>query len=168
MVATSTLADPTGTVSRRTAVLFRKSKTASSPHKPPKATVVEEEEVEKGKEPKAEKEERLKEEEEEGEEDEAQLGSKSFLSVVIPRLETLLHGKKRKHSCGRDSEEDGAEHEEAGESPVKQLDTGAEHTHSYTLHSSQLVLLKSAFWGQIYVHTAGHRAQFRFYFFTPV
>uniref|UniRef100_A0A3B4XF99 Bromodomain containing 1 n=1 Tax=Seriola lalandi dorsalis TaxID=1841481 RepID=A0A3B4XF99_SERLL len=39
--------------------------------------------------------------------DDAQLGSKSFLSVVIPRLETLLHSKKRKHSGSRDSEEEG-------------------------------------------------------------
>uniref|UniRef100_A0A3P8T7S2 Bromodomain containing 1 n=1 Tax=Amphiprion percula TaxID=161767 RepID=A0A3P8T7S2_AMPPE len=64
---------------------------------------------------------------EEEDEDGAQLGSKSFLSVVIPRLETLLHSKKRKHSGSRDSEEDGdGEHEEEGESPVKRLDTGKE------------------------------------------
>uniref|UniRef100_A0A3B5AA85 Bromodomain containing 1 n=1 Tax=Stegastes partitus TaxID=144197 RepID=A0A3B5AA85_9TELE len=95
VVATSTLAEPTGTVNRRTAVLFRKSK-ASSPHKASKN------------------------------EDGTQLGSKSFLSVVIPRLETLLHSKKRKHSGSRDKEEDGGEreHEEEGESPVKRLDTG--------------------------------------------
>lgn len=60
-------------------------------------------------------------------EDGTQLGSKSFLSVVIPRLETLLHSKKRKRSGSRDSEEEeGAEreHEEEGESPVKRMDTG--------------------------------------------
>uniref|UniRef100_A0A3P8NN96 Bromodomain containing 1a n=1 Tax=Astatotilapia calliptera TaxID=8154 RepID=A0A3P8NN96_ASTCA len=67
-----------------------------------------------------------KEGEEEQDEDDAQLGSKSFLSVVIPRLETLLHGKKRKHSGSRDAEEEGGEEEreESGESPVKRLDTG--------------------------------------------
>ncbi|KAG7240665.1 hypothetical protein INR49_026553 [Caranx melampygus] len=116
VVATSTLAEPTGTVSRRTAVLFRKSK-ASSPHKPPKsgdegADGVDRKEGEEGEE----------------DEDDAQLGSKSFLSVVIPRLETLLHGKKRKHSGSRDSEEEGGgereQEEEEGESPVKRLDTG--------------------------------------------
>lgn len=116
VVATSTLAEPTGTVSRRTAVLFRKSK-ASSPLKPPKsgdegADGVEGKEGEEGEE----------------EDDDAQLGSKSFLSVVIPRLETLLHGKKRKHSGSRDSEEEGGgerePEEEEGESPVKRLDTG--------------------------------------------
>ncbi|XP_044199939.1 bromodomain-containing protein 1 isoform X1 [Thunnus albacares] len=114
VVATSTLAEPTGTVNRRTAVLFRKSK-AASPHKPPKSG---EEDVDRA--------DREKGEGEEEDEDGAQLGSKSFLSVVIPRLETLLHGKKRKHSGGRDSEEEGGdgEHEEEGESPVKRLDTG--------------------------------------------
>lgn len=107
VVATSTLAEPTGTVNRRTAVLFRKSK-AASPQKPPKnadegannidGIVGNEEEDEDG----------------------AQLGSKSFLSVVIPRLETLLHSKKRKRSGSRDSEEEGGggEHEEE-ESRVK-------------------------------------------------
>lgn len=111
VVATSTLAEPTGTVNRRTAVLFRKSKTAS-PHKPLKVGDEGSEGIE------------IKEADEEEDEDGAQLGSKSFLSVVIPRLETLLHSKKRKHSGGRDSEEDGGEHEEEGESPVKRLDTG--------------------------------------------
>uniref|UniRef100_A0A3Q3DY34 Bromodomain containing 1 n=1 Tax=Hippocampus comes TaxID=109280 RepID=A0A3Q3DY34_HIPCM len=50
--------------------------------------------------------------------DNTQLASKSFLSVVIPRLETLLHSKKRKRL---DSHE---EREEDGESPVKRLDMG--------------------------------------------
>lgn len=113
VVATSTLAQPTGTVNRRTAVLFRKSKT-SSPQKPSKSG----DEGSDGAD-------RKEGEEEEEDEDGAQLGSKSFLSVVIPRLETLLHSKKRKHSGSRDSEEDGdGEHEEEGESPVKRLDTG--------------------------------------------
>ncbi|XP_070847796.1 bromodomain-containing protein 1 isoform X1 [Chaetodon trifascialis] len=114
VVATSTLAEPTGTVNRRTAVLFRKSK-AASPHKPPRGGDEGAERVdgrEKGG------------EEEEEDEDGAQLGSKSFLSVVIPRLETLLHSKKRKHSGSRDSEEEAGEHEEEGESPVKRRDTG--------------------------------------------
>ncbi|XP_039647067.1 bromodomain-containing protein 1 isoform X2 [Perca fluviatilis] len=119
VVATSTLAEPTGTVNRRTAVLFRKSK-AASPHKPPRRSGDEE----------ADRLDRKEGEEEAGEEeadeDGAQLGSKSFLSVVIPRLETLLHGKKRKHSGSRDGEEDGGggELEDEGESPVKRLDTG--------------------------------------------
>ncbi|XP_022049810.1 bromodomain-containing protein 1 isoform X2 [Acanthochromis polyacanthus] len=115
VVAMSTLAQPTGTVNRRTAVLFRKSKT-SSPLKPAKSGG-------EGSDGADRKEGELEEEEED--EDGAQLGSKSFLSVVIPRLETLLHSKKRKHSGSRDSEEDGdGEHEEEGESPVKRLDTG--------------------------------------------
>ena len=121
VVATSTLAEPTGTVNRRTAVLFRKSK-AASPHKPPR-------EGDKAADDVDSKEEGEKEEEED--EDGAQLGSKSFLSVVIPRLETLLHSKKRKHSGSRDSEEEGGgEHEEEGESPVKRLDTGKRKNNS--------------------------------------
>lgn len=117
VVATSTLAEPTGAVNRRTAVLFRKSKTAS-PQKLPRSA---DEGCDRAD---------RKEGEEEQDEDGAQLGSKSFLSVVIPRLETLLHSKKRKHSGSRDAEEEeeegggDGEHEESGESPVKRLDTG--------------------------------------------
>ncbi|XP_040002843.1 bromodomain-containing protein 1 isoform X2 [Xiphias gladius] len=114
VVATSTLAEPTGTVNRRTAVLFRKSKT-SSPHKPPRSGEEGADSVDR------------KEDEEEEDEDGAQLGSKSFLSVVIPRLETLLHSKKRKHSGSRERKEEGGgegDHEEEGESPVKRFDTG--------------------------------------------
>uniref|UniRef100_A0A9J7YRC4 Bromodomain containing 1 n=1 Tax=Cyprinus carpio carpio TaxID=630221 RepID=A0A9J7YRC4_CYPCA len=44
------------------------------------------------------------------------LGTKTFLSVVIPRLETLLHSRKRLRSANRESVED--------ESPIKRLDTG--------------------------------------------
>nr|XP_046234366.1 bromodomain-containing protein 1 isoform X2 [Scatophagus argus] len=113
VVATSTLAEPTGTVNRRTAVLFRKSK-ASSLHKPSMGGDDSTDEVDG-------KDEGGKEEEDE---DGAQLGSKSFLSVVIPRLETLLHSKKRKRSGSRGSEEEGGGHEEEGESPVKRLNTG--------------------------------------------
>lgn len=114
VVATSTLAEPAGgTVNRRTAVLFRKSKAATL-HKPTKGG----DEAGDGGEVKKEGE--LEEEDEDG----AQLGSKSFLSVVIPRLETLLHKRKRKHSGSRESEEEGGEHEEEGESPVKRLNTG--------------------------------------------
>ena len=115
MVATSTLAEPTGTVNRRTAVLFRKSKSAS-PQKPPKSG-------EEGSDTVDRKED---DEEEEEDEDSTQLGSKSFLSVVIPRLETLLHSKKRKHSGSREHKDGGGEgeQEEEGESPVKRLDTG--------------------------------------------
>ncbi|XP_029902192.1 bromodomain-containing protein 1 isoform X2 [Myripristis murdjan] len=118
VVATSTLAEPTGTVSRRTAVLFHKSKSAS-PHKSQnggeEGTGAEEGEIKEA------------EGEEEEDEDGPQLGSKSFLSVVIPRLETLLHSRKRRHSGTRESEEEGAGEEEGegeGESPVKRLDTG--------------------------------------------
>lgn len=113
MVATSTLAEPTGTVNRRTAVLFRKSK-AASPQKPPRNADEGSDIVDS------------KEGDEEEEEDGSQLGPKSFLSVVIPRLETLLHGKKRKRSGSRDSEEEGGkrEHEQEGESRIKKTDTG--------------------------------------------
>uniref|UniRef100_A0A8C7U2N0 Bromodomain containing 1b n=1 Tax=Oncorhynchus mykiss TaxID=8022 RepID=A0A8C7U2N0_ONCMY len=46
------------------------------------------------------------------------LGTKTFLSVVIPRLETLLLPRKRTHSaCG------GCDQDEE-ESPIKRLDTG--------------------------------------------
>lgn len=120
VVATSTLAEPTGTVNRRTAVLFRKSKAAGL-LKPPRG----EDETDDGVDGQEEG------EKEEEDEDGAQLGSKSFLSVVIPRLETLLHKRKRKHSGSRDSrdsEEEGGEHEEEGESPVKRLNTGKKST----------------------------------------
>ncbi|XP_062238985.1 bromodomain-containing protein 1 isoform X2 [Platichthys flesus] len=119
VVATSTLAQPTRTVSRRTAVLFRKSKAASS-HKPQRSR-------DEGGDRVSRKDVQREEEEDE---DGAQLGSQSFLSVVIPRLETLLHGKKRKRSGSGDSEEEEeeggeeGEHEEDGESPMKRLDTG--------------------------------------------
>ncbi|XP_077939140.1 bromodomain-containing protein 1 isoform X2 [Gasterosteus aculeatus] len=46
------------------------------------------------------------------------LGAKTFLSVVIPRLETLLLPKKRRHSSSGDGEE------EDEESPIKRLGTG--------------------------------------------
>ncbi|XP_029707476.1 bromodomain-containing protein 1 isoform X3 [Takifugu rubripes] len=103
-------AEAAGAVSRRTAVLFRKSKVAGL-HKTPR----EEDRAADGG------------TEGEGEEgDEAQLGSKSFLSVVIPRLETLLHKRKRKHNGGRDSEGELGEEEEGeeDEAPVKRLNTG--------------------------------------------
>lgn len=101
--------DAAGTVNRRTAVLFRKSK-AAGPHKPPRegdratdgGTVGEKEEQDT---------------------EEAQLASKSFLSVVIPRLETLLHKRKRKHNGGGGSEGEEEEGEE-DEAPVKRLNTG--------------------------------------------
>lgn len=105
-----------GAVNRRTSVLFRKSKVAGL-HK----TRDEDRAADGGT---GGNEEGQKE----GEEgDEAQLGSKSFLSVVIPRLETLLHKRKRKHNGGRDSEgELGGEEEEGeeDEAPVKRLNTG--------------------------------------------
>lgn len=77
---------------RRTNVLFRKSKSAS-PQKPPRT-----QEVSSGSPP--------------------PLGAKTFLSVVIPRLETLLLPKKRKRSSSADGEDD-------EESPIKRLGTGA-------------------------------------------
>ncbi|XP_056116348.1 bromodomain-containing protein 1 isoform X1 [Rhinichthys klamathensis goyatoka] len=89
VVATSTLAEPSSPVNRRTSVLFRKSK-STSPHKP----------VDDGETPKGS----------------SRLGTKTFLSVVIPRLETLLHTRKRPRSASGDSCED--------QSPIKRLDTG--------------------------------------------
>lgn len=107
-------AEAAGAVNRRTAVLFRKSKVAGL-HKTPRD---EDRAADGGTDGNGE-----------GEEgDEAQLGSKSFLSVVIPRLETLLHKRKRKHNGGRDSEGELGEEEEGeeDEAPVKRLNTGEE------------------------------------------
>lgn len=89
VVATSTLAEPSSPVNRRTSVLFRKSK-STNPHKPMRG----------GETPKGS----------------SQLGTKTFLSVVIPRLETLLHSRKRPRSTSRDSVKD--------KPPIKRLDTG--------------------------------------------
>lgn len=89
VVATSTLAEPSSPVNRRTSVLFCKSK-STSPHKP----------MNDGETPKGS----------------SRLGTKTFLSVVIPRLETLLHTRKRPRSASGDSGKD--------ESPIKRLDTG--------------------------------------------
>ncbi|XP_056133959.1 bromodomain-containing protein 1 isoform X2 [Lampris incognitus] len=123
VVATSTLAEPTGTVSRRTAVLFRKSKSAS-PHKPQRGGGDNSAGALEGEGDAGGERNETMEEDEEG----AQLGSKSILSVVIPRLETLLHSRKRRRSGSgdRDDEEDKegeGEVERGGESPVKQLDS---------------------------------------------
>lgn len=102
-------AEAAGAVNRRTAVLFRKSK-AAGPHKPPRDGDRATDGATEG--------------EKEGEDaDEAQLASKSFLSVVIPRLETLLHKRKRKHNGGGGSEGEEEEAEE-DEAPVKRLNTG--------------------------------------------
>ncbi|XP_072527928.1 bromodomain-containing protein 1b isoform X1 [Salminus brasiliensis] len=90
VVATSTLTEPAGTVNRRTAVLFRKSKSVS-PQKPVKAG--------------------------QASADCPQLGTKTFLSVVIPRLETLLQHRKRARS---EDSQDGDEEE----CPAKRFDTG--------------------------------------------
>ncbi|XP_062245687.1 bromodomain-containing protein 1-like isoform X2 [Platichthys flesus] len=76
---------------RRTNVLFRKSKSAS-PQKPAKT-------------------------QEASAVSPPSLGAKTFLSVVIPRLETLLLPKKRTRSSSADGEED-------DESPIKRLGTG--------------------------------------------
>ncbi|XP_067447039.1 bromodomain-containing protein 1-like isoform X3 [Thunnus thynnus] len=83
--------EASGACNRRNNVLFRKSKSAS-PQKPPKtpeASAV----------------------------SPPPLGAKTFLSVVIPRLETLLLPKKRTRSSSADGEED-------EESPIKRLGTG--------------------------------------------
>ncbi|XP_075884944.1 bromodomain-containing protein 1-like isoform X3 [Nelusetta ayraudi] len=77
------------TCSRRTNNLFRKSKSAS-PQKAPRSP--------DGASP--------------------PLGAKTFLSVVIPRLETLLLPRKRRRSSA------GGKEGEGEESPVKRLDTG--------------------------------------------
>lgn len=90
VVATSTVTEPAGTINRRTAVLFRKSK-SMSPQKPVKTG--------------------------EASVDCPQLGTKTFLSVVIPRLETLLQHRKRAH--GGDSQNGDEE-----ECPVKRFDRG--------------------------------------------
>ncbi|XP_068595222.1 bromodomain-containing protein 1-like [Brachionichthys hirsutus] len=50
------------------------------------------------------------------------LGAKTFLSVVIPRLETLLLPKKRRRSSSADGGEE--EEEEEEETPIKRLGTG--------------------------------------------
>ncbi|XP_053282340.1 bromodomain-containing protein 1 isoform X2 [Pleuronectes platessa] len=76
---------------RRTNVLFRKSKSAS-PQKPAKT-------------------------QEASAVSPPSLGAKTFLSVVIPRLETLLLPKKRTRSSSADGEDD-------DESPIKRLGTG--------------------------------------------
>lgn len=85
----------TTTCSRRTNNLFRKSKSAS-PQKAPRSP------------------------------DDAApsppLGAKTFLSVVIPRLETLLLPRKRRRSSAGGGEEE----VEGEESPVKRLDTGSD------------------------------------------
>lgn len=91
MVATSTLTEPANIVNRRTAVLFRKSKNTS----PQKLLNASEPSI-----------------------DCPQLGTKTFLSVVIPRLETLLQHRKRTHSASGDSPD------EEDECPIKRLDTG--------------------------------------------
>ncbi|XP_039516163.1 bromodomain-containing protein 1-like isoform X2 [Pimephales promelas] len=89
VVATSTLAELSSPVNRRTSVLFRKTK-STSPH----------ESVDDGETPKGS----------------SRLGTKTFLSVVIPRLETLLHTRKRPRSASGDSCKD--------QSPIKRLDKG--------------------------------------------
>ncbi|KAA0724352.1 Bromodomain-containing protein 1 BR140-like protein [Triplophysa tibetana] len=91
MVATSTLTEPANMVNRRTAVLFRKSKNTS----PQKTLNPSDSPV-----------------------DCPQLGTKTFLSVVIPRLETLLQNRKRTRSASGDCQE-----EDEHECPIKRLDT---------------------------------------------
>nr|XP_057931736.1 bromodomain-containing protein 1-like isoform X1 [Doryrhamphus excisus] len=81
--------EASGASNRRTNVFFRKSK-STSPQKPPKIPEVS---------------------------PLPPLGAKTFLSVVIPRLETLLLPKKRPRSGSVDCEED-------EESPIKRLGTG--------------------------------------------
>ncbi|XP_018423739.1 PREDICTED: bromodomain-containing protein 1 isoform X2 [Nanorana parkeri] len=86
----SEVAESSADVNRRTSILFRKSKSVS-PQKPSKNN--------------------------ETQPTSPQLGTKTFLSVVLPRLETLLQPRKRsRSSCGESELDD--------ESPVKRLDTG--------------------------------------------
>ncbi|XP_042638730.1 bromodomain-containing protein 1 [Orycteropus afer afer] len=89
-VPAAVLAEPSGDVNRRTSVLFCKSKSVSPP-KSAKNT--------------------------ETQPTSPQLGTKTFLSVVLPRLETLLQPRKRSRSTCGDSEAE-------EESPGKRLDTG--------------------------------------------
>ncbi len=89
MVATSTLTEPVNMVNRRTAVLFRKSKSPQKPSNKSESSI-----------------------------NCPQLGTKTFLSVVIPRLETLLQHRKRTRSASGDSQGD------EDECPIKRLDTG--------------------------------------------
>ncbi|XP_059191380.1 bromodomain-containing protein 1-like isoform X1 [Centropristis striata] len=84
--------EASGACNRRNNVLFRKSKSIS-PQKTPKTP--------------------------ESAALSPPLGTKTFLSVVIPRLETLLLPKKRRRSSSADGEE-----EEDEESPIKRLGTG--------------------------------------------
>lgn len=86
----SAVAESSTDVNRRTSILFCKSKSVSPP-KSAKNT--------------------------ETQPTSPQLGTKTFLSVVLPRLETLLQPRKRSRSACGDSELD-------DESPVKRLDTG--------------------------------------------
>nr|XP_033814792.1 bromodomain-containing protein 1 isoform X2 [Geotrypetes seraphini]XP_033814793.1 bromodomain-containing protein 1 isoform X2 [Geotrypetes seraphini]XP_033814795.1 bromodomain-containing protein 1 isoform X2 [Geotrypetes seraphini]XP_033814796.1 bromodomain-containing protein 1 isoform X2 [Geotrypetes seraphini]XP_033814797.1 bromodomain-containing protein 1 isoform X2 [Geotrypetes seraphini]XP_033814798.1 bromodomain-containing protein 1 isoform X2 [Geotrypetes seraphini]XP_033814799.1 br len=86
----SAVADSSCDVNRRTSILFHKSKSVS-PQKSANNT--------------------------ETQPASPQLGTKTFLSVVLPRLETLLQPRKRSRSACGDSELD-------DESPVKRLDTG--------------------------------------------
>ncbi|XP_048209780.1 bromodomain-containing protein 1 isoform X1 [Perognathus longimembris pacificus] len=88
--AASAEAEPSSDVNRRTSVLFCKSKSVSPP-KSAKNT--------------------------ETQPTSPQLGTKTFLSVVLPRLETLLQPRKRSRSTCGDSEAE-------EESPGKRLDTG--------------------------------------------
>lgn len=87
--------EASGACNRRTNTFFRKSKSVS-PQKPPKT-------------------------QEASSVSPPPLGAKTFLSVVIPRLETLLLPKKRTRSSSANGEE------EDEESPIKRLGTG---THS--------------------------------------
>lgn len=84
--------EASGACNRRNNVLFRKSKSAS----PQKGVKTPETSAARPTTP---------------------LGAKTFLSVVIPRLETLLLPKKRTRSNSADGEED-------EESPIKRLGTG--------------------------------------------
>ncbi|XP_055962972.1 bromodomain-containing protein 1 isoform X1 [Sorex fumeus] len=88
--AASAVAEPASDVNRRASVLFCKPKSVSPP-KSAKNT--------------------------ETQPTSPQLGTKTFLSVVLPRLETLLQPRKRSRStCGDSEVEEG--------SPGKRLDTG--------------------------------------------
>ncbi|MGH0129541.1 UNVERIFIED_CONTAM: hypothetical protein FKN15_033866 [Acipenser sinensis] len=108
VVATSTLAESSSDVNRRTSVLFRKSKSAS-PQKLRKIS--------------------------DAQPSSPQLGTKTFLSVVIPRLETLLQPRKRSRSACGDIEGD-------EESPVKRLDTEVGNNNIWMPANSPAVALE--------------------------
>uniref|UniRef100_A0AAV2IUF0 Bromodomain and PHD finger-containing protein n=1 Tax=Knipowitschia caucasica TaxID=637954 RepID=A0AAV2IUF0_KNICA len=119
LLETSAVGEPMYAVSRRTAVLFQKSKVTS-----PQKLLTSEEVMSDGS---------NGIEREEGSDEDS--GSTSIMSVVIPRLENLLH-RKRKHSGNGFGEEEEGEEED---SPVKRLNKGLSSGFLETNHQQQRV-----------------------------